>query len=89
MHRSTADIQTRFSTDGAQAVADVIASIADRPMEPTCADPATCGSELTAGIDVGATGIAVMCTRCGRVGHLDAETSVEFRAAAAEATARG
>ncbi|KQU17536.1 hypothetical protein ASG63_08475 [Methylobacterium sp. Leaf94] len=89
VHRSTADIHTSFSTQGVQAVADAVASIAERPMEPTCSDPADCGSEWTAGMDLGATGIAVMCTRCGRTGHLDPETAAEFRVAAAEATARG
>ena len=82
-------VPTTFSTEGCKAVADAFASIADRPMEPTCTDPATCGSEWTAGMDLGATGIAVMCTRCGRTGHLDPETAAEFRVAAAEATARG
>lgn len=89
MHRSTANIQTSFSTEGLAAVEAAIVSISERPFEPRCPDPAVCGSEWTAGLDIGSPTVAVVCSRCGRSGHFDAETSDEFRAAAAEATARG
>ena len=48
-----------------------IVSFSERPFEPPCADPAVCGSEWSAGTDIGTSTAAVMCTRCGRSGTID------------------
>lgn len=48
----------------------------------TCDDPATCGSEWCAGLDVGSPTVSVYCSRCGKTGTLDADASAELRAAA-------
>ncbi|MBI1689516.1 hypothetical protein [Methylorubrum sp. DB1722] len=75
MTRDIADLQTTVSTRGATPVSEAFAEAA------ACADPATCGSEWAAGHDIGSPTIAVLCTRCGRTGSLDVETSAELRAA--------
>jgi hypothetical protein len=41
------------------------------PSRAPCADPAECGSDWCAGIDVGSPTVAVACCRCGRTGMLD------------------
>jgi hypothetical protein len=73
--RTTETIQTRFSTDGIQAVSAAF---------ERCADPANCGSEFAAGADVGHGDDAVdlvVCTRCGRTGTIPAADLAEGSAA--------
>ncbi|MGH1574526.1 hypothetical protein ACRAWG_32620 [Methylobacterium sp. P31] len=76
MTRTTETIQTRFSTDGLDAVMAAF---------ERCADPANCGSEFAAGADVGhgdeAVDLVVVCTRCGRSGTIPAAGLAEGSAA--------